>query len=256
MNATAARLDVGTAAWSDRTRGHLSAADKRSLLLPLAHAHIATTWGRATAPLRRQGRGRRLIEPELLAPPTTLLTRVAHANAIDRLTPALLNHSERTYRFAAALAIVDSIDVDLELLYTAALLHDTGLTTTPGDADFTVTGAHLASTIAEDIGLSDDATETIRSAITLHHSPNVTRRYGPVAFLLSAGAAFDVVGRRSWLLPSQLIDDTVERFPRLGFKREFRAAFRAEARRVPHGRARLLRRGGLDLAVRLAPFSD
>jgi hypothetical protein len=42
---------------------------------------------------------------------------------------------------------------------------------------------------------------------------------------------------------------------RLGFKREFAAAFRAEAAAVPRGRARLLRRyGAFDLAIKLAPF--
>ena len=99
------------------------------------------------------------------------------------------------------------------------------------------------------------ATDTLRSAITLHHSPGVSHEHGPVAYLLSAGAAVDVVGLRSWQLPPALLTGVVSAHPRAGFKREFTAACRAEAVRVPHGRAAYLRRyGAFDLAIRTAPF--
>ena len=95
----------------------------------------------------------------------------------------------------------------------------------------------------------------MRTAITLHPSPGVTLADGPVAYLLSAGAGMDVAGLRSWELPPQVLAAVVAQRPRLGFKREFTAAFRAEAAAVPRGRVRLLRRyGALDLAIRLAPF--
>ncbi len=43
--------------------------------------------------------------------------------------------------------------------------------------------------------------------------------------------------------------------PRFGFKREFAALFRAEAQRVPRGRAWYLHRfAASDLSIRLAPF--
>jgi hypothetical protein len=84
----------------------------------------------------------------------------------------------------------------------------------------------------------------------------VTLAAGPVAYLLSAGAAVDVVGLRSWRLPPELLASVVARHPRLGFKREFSAAFRTEAARVPRGRARFLRSyGTFDLAIKLAPFT-
>lgn len=84
----------------------------------------------------------------------------------------------------------------------------------------------------------------------------MTLAAGPVAYLLSAGAAVDVVGLRSWRLPPELLASVVAQHPRLGFKREFSAAFRTEAARVPHGRARFLRSyGAFDLAIKLAPFT-
>jgi hypothetical protein len=79
---------------------------------------------------------------------------------------------------------------------------------------------------------------------------------GPVAYLLAAGAAVDVVGLRSWELPPDALASAVRQHPRDGFKGVFIEAFRQEAARVPDGRARLLLRyGAFGAAVRLAPFA-
>jgi hypothetical protein len=169
----------------------------------------------------------------------------------------LLNHSYRTYTFAAALSVLENVDVDRELLFAAALLHDTGLTSQVLDTDFTVASARVARNVAEEVGLSSAATETLRSAITMHHNPRVTLDAGPVAYLLSAGAGVDVVGMHSWKLPKAVLADAVTTNPRLGFKRAFTETFRAEASAVPAGRARLLRQyGAFDLAIKLAPFQE
>jgi hypothetical protein len=83
----------------------------------------------------------------------------------------------------------------------------------------------------------------------------VTRAQGPVAYLLSAGAGLDVIGLRSWQLPPDILAAVIAEYPRLGFKREFAAAFRAEAARVPRGRVAFLRRyGAFDVAIKAAPF--
>jgi hypothetical protein len=222
-----AASDLGTAAWSARTGGHLTTADKASLLGPLARTHAVNAAGRlAMAVGRRPGRRRRVEVDELL-PPRTNLTRVARDLAAERLTPALLNHSERMYAFGAALAVVEGVDVERELLYAACLLHDVGLNDSDPGVDFTVTSAAVAAKVAEDVGLSDAGAETIRSAITLHHSPGVTLdRHGPVAYLVSAGASIDVVGFRAWHLPPSIVAWVVDACPREGFKSEFGAALR------------------------------
>lgn len=90
--------------------------------------------------------------------------------------------------------------------------------------------AALARQVAADVGLWRRGADIVMSAITLHRSPDVRISDGAVAQLLSAGAAVDVIGLRSWDHPRATVAAIVERHPRLGFKRGFSAAFRAEQR--------------------------
>jgi len=247
--------DLGTHAWVERTGGLLTAAERRSLLRPLARTHATNVTGRLSMLLRvNSGRKVRAVAGRPPAP-SSALTRAAEDLARQRLSPAILNHSFRTYAYGAALGELEALDVDRELLFAAALLHDVGLPTPVEGIDFTRASARAARDVAEQVGLSTAATDILRTAITMHRSPGVTLAHGPVAYLLSAGAGLDVVGLRSWQLPPDLVAAVTREHPRLGFKREFAAAFRTEARRVPRGRAQFLRRyGAFDLAIKTAPF--
>src|SRR3954468_10921777 len=119
--------DLGTLGWVDRTSGQLSGTERRSLLGPLARTHAANAAGRLSM-LARLNSGRRArVAPSRLVPPSSALTRAAAEQAQRRLTPALLNHSYRTYAFGAALGALEGLTVDTELLFAAALLHTTGL---------------------------------------------------------------------------------------------------------------------------------
>ena len=252
MNAV---TDLGTHSWVDRTGGQLTGAERRSLLRPLARTHAVNAVGRLSTLARLNTGLRAQVDPARLVPPSSALTRAAVAQAQRLLSPALLNHSYRTFAFGAALGELEGLAVDAELLFAAALLHDTGLPTSDKNVDFTRNSARIARDVAAEVGLSAAATETMRTAITLHHSPRVTPAHGSVAYLLSAGAGVDVVGMRSWQLPPDVLASVLEQHPRLGFKGEFTAAFRTEAARVPRGRAQFLRRyGAFDLAIKLAPF--
>ncbi|MDQ1670056.1 MAG: hypothetical protein QOE40_2117 [Actinomycetota bacterium] len=247
--------DLGTHPWVERSGGRLTAAERRSLLRPLASTHATNALGRLSMLLRLNSGRRAPITLGQRPPPDSVLTRAAEGLARRRLSAALLNHSYRTYVFGAALGELDDLDVDRELLFAAALLHDIGLPTPVPQIDFTRASARVARGVAEDVGLSTAATDILRTAITLHHSPGVTMAHGPVAYLLSAGAGLDVAGLRSWQLPPEMLATVTAAHPRLGFKREFASAFRAEAARVPRGRAAFLRRyGAFDLAIRAAPF--
>ena len=186
-----APTDVGTLSWEEFTGGQLNTAERRSLLLPVVRTHATNALGRLSM-LARLNSGRRAqVEASRMRVPSSVLTRAAELQATRRLSPALLNHSYRTYAFAAALGALEDLEFDREVLFAAALLHDTGLPTAVPNVDFTLASARIARDVAEDVGLSSAATQTMRTAITLHHSPNVTLAHGAVAYLLSAGAGPD-----------------------------------------------------------------
>lgn len=248
---------VGTIDWSRRTGGRLERPQRRALVADLARVHMTNAVGRLRLAARVHPGRTAYIAPTRLQPPDSPLTRAAEQVAAGLLPSVLLAHSQRAYTFGRALGELDGIDVDTELLYAAALLHDTGLLLAHGRDDFTVASARVAADVAEQVGLSTAATETLQTAITMHHSPRVTLAAGPVAYLLAAGAGVDVVGLRSWDLPRSVLDRAVTDHPRDGFKAYFARAWADEAARVPDGRARLLRRyGAFNTAIRLAPFGE
>jgi hypothetical protein len=255
--ADTADTKVGTAPWVQRTSGRLTAAERRALLRPLARTHAQNAAGRLRLAVGLHPGRNAYLPATRLAPPSSVLTRAAEDCARRVLPVPLLNHSYRTYVFGRALGELEGTDVDTELLFAAALLHDTGLVNPTGTADFTLTSARLAREVAERVGLSTAATDTMLDAITQHYTPGVSIDAGPVAYLLAAGAAVDVVGLRSWELPPATLTEAVREHPRAGFKTVFAEAFRQEAARVPDGRARLLHRyGGFAAAVRFAPFDE
>ena len=252
---------VGTIEWTRRTGGRLESAERRRLVADLARVHVDNVLGRGSALLHLNSGRRAVVSPERLVPPDSPLTRAAEDAASRMLTPSLLNHSHRAYRFGRALGDLEGLEVDDELLFAAALLHDTGLVLTDGSADgsadFTLGSARVARDVAARVGLSSRASETMQTAITMHYSPRVSLDVGPEAYLLAAGAGVDVAGLRSWELPRTVLEDAVRLHPREGFKVYFTKAWSVEAARVPRGRAQLLKRyGAFSAAIALAPFEE
>jgi hypothetical protein len=227
------------------------------LVIDLARVHVGNAAGRLRLRVHLDPGRNAYVPPARLVPPYSPLTRAAKETAARVLPATLLHHSYRTYRFGRALGELEGVEVDAELLFAAALLHDTGLVLASGLDDFTLTSARVARDVAEQVGLSTAATETLQTAITMHHSPRVPLSAGPVAYLLAAGAGVDVVGVRCWDLPHATLADAVRDHPRDGFEGYFRQAWAQEAARVPQGRARLLLRyGAFATAMRLAPFKE
>ena len=251
------RAELGTVDWVQQTSGWLTPTERRSLLRPLAWSHARNAVGRLAMAVRLNSGRRAYVSASRLVPPSTVLTRAAEDRACGVLPAALVNHSYRSYMFGRALGELEGLEVDDELLFAAAMLHDTGLVNATGDADFALGSARIAREVAEQVGLSSAASTTMQTAITLHHSPGVTVAAGPVAYLLSAGAGVDVVGLRSWELPTEVLIKAVSRHPRENFKKAFATAFGQEAVRVPLGRTRLLHRyGAFAAAIRFAPFDS
>jgi hypothetical protein len=254
MNVTST---VGTVEWTQRTGGRLDPAERRRLVGELARVQVSNVIGRFSKLVHLDSGRRSYVSPARVRPPDSALTRAAQDAAVRVLPGTLLNHSYRTYRFGSALGELEGLEVDTEVLFAAALLHDTGLVLAQGEDDFTLTSARVARDVAEQVGLSTAATETLQTAITMHHSPRVTLASGPVAYLISAGTGVDVAGLRCWDLPPSVLAEAERDYPREGFKAYFTRAWADEAARVPQGRAKLLRRyGAFTAAIALAPFDE
>src|SRR3954468_6002309 len=246
---------IGSIGWTERTGGALTARECLTLARPLLRGELSILAGRLAMVLRLHSGRRSSIDPASLAPPDSALSRDAEVAAQDLLTPVLRNHSSRAYTWGAAIAALHGITFDREFLYLAAMFHDTGLPSPVPDVDFTVRSAALAREFADRHGVPADSRELVTNAIAMHHSPGVGLESGPEAYLMSAGAAVDVFGLRSNEIPDAVRQRVVEQFPRLGFKREFAALWRAEAKQVPRGRAWYLHRFAVtDLSIRMAPF--
>lgn len=247
---------LGSIEWTERTGGVLTPREQLTLARPLLRGHRAIVAGRLAMALRVHSGRRSVVNPASLVPPDSVLAHEAQAAANDLLTPALLNHSHRAFAWGAALAALDGVAFDRELLYVASMFHDTGLSSPVPGVDFTVRSAAVARDfLGRTLSVGERAAVT--NAIAMHHTPGVGLDSGAEAYLLSAGAAVDVYGLRSNEVPDVIRARVVEDYPRLGFKREFARLFGAEAKQVPHGRAWYLHRYALsDVTIRLAPFRD
>jgi hypothetical protein len=248
---------VGSIGWTERTGGVLTLREGLSLMRPLVRDELRITAGLLAMALRRHPGRRSVLDPAELVPPDSSIARDAEEAAQDLLAPVLLNHSRRAYAWGATIAALQGLTFDRELLYVAAMFHDTGLPSPVPHVDFTVRSAQLAREFSERRGVPADGRELMANAIAMHHTPGVRPDAGAEAFLLSAGAGVDVFGLRSGEIPDAVRRNVVQDFPRLGFKREFAALWRAEAKQVPRGRGWFLHRFALtDVTIRLAPFRE
>jgi len=246
---------IGSIGWTERTGGLLTARECLALAPPLLRGELGILVGLLAMALRVHSGRRRSLDPASLAPPDSALARDAEVAAQDLLTPALHNHSSRAYTWGAALAALQGVTFDRELLYLAAMFHDTGIPSPVPEVDFTVRSAAVARQFTDRHGLPADQRELVANAIAMHHTPGVGLESGAEAYLLSAGASVDVFGLRANEIPDAVRRGIIGQYPRLGFKRQFAELLRAEAEQVPRGRAWYLHRFALsDVSIRLAPF--
>ena len=206
------RSVLGSAEWVQQTHGWMTAAERRSPGSPGSDAPDqyggSATHGRADASWAQR-----------------LHSGHATGGARDGVDPCGAEGGRRhPHSDIAASQLPDvpfrprsgrarRVEVDAELLFAAAILHDTGLMNPLNGSDFTLSSMQLAREIADQVGLSTAATEVMQTAITMHYNPGVTTAAGTEAYLLSAGAAVDVAGIRSWDLPPQILHNASARLP-------------------------------------------
>ncbi|WP_445162710.1 HD domain-containing protein [Mycobacterium sp. Dal123C01] len=247
---------LGGLGWARRTGGQLSRTERRRLVLATAAGQWTNAVGRIKLALGRVPAAAAHVDLDALRVPDSRFAREAE-EACAQLPPALLGHSYRTWLFGHALAAVDGCELDDELFYCGALLHDYGIVNPTANRDFTLGSADQMFACAQAAGVDDQSANLLADGICVHATPGIqVDADGAMGCYLQWGAMADGAGLRIWDIAPGNVAETLRRYPRGDFKRELVSMIRAEAAAVPAGRMGLLVRCGLPLAVRLAPFDS
>ena len=129
--------------------------------------------------------------------PDSALAREVTQLIRDTESEMLFLHSTRVYFWAGLTGNRKGLKFDPELLYTAAMFHDVGLTDRYRQSQlrFEVDGANAAGDFLRSHGISDAEIETVWTAIALHTTPGVPELMRAEVALVHAAAGMDVVGR-------------------------------------------------------------
>jgi HD domain. len=226
-------MPVGTLPWTFETRGILRGRDRIRLLGQALILESRTLSGRLRRSLGLTRSHLARLDLDQLPVPDSPAAR--RAEEVCAMTPAVVDHSYRTYLWAAALAACDGISYDAELLYVASLVHDIGFPEPQYAPDgspccLSFTGAQAALEVGADAGWDQDRSEAAAEAITLHVNLWVRRRSGPEAYLMFAGARLDQTGFRYWDLAPETEHAVLERHPRTAWKATSCAMMKRQAK--------------------------
>jgi len=182
----------------------------------------------------------------------------ASERLLRRDAPAfLVHHSIRSYSWAVALAAVDKVAFDHELLAVAAILHDVGLV--PGydtGACFEDDGARVAAAFARDRGWPEERCSALADVIRLHMAADVGSSWSPEAGLLWQSTGTDVGGYRLDEIAPDTVNAVLAAYPRLDFKAGFGRLFAGQAEAKPGCRAAAMQRDGIQSRIAVAPFAS
>lgn len=154
---------------------------------------------------------------------------VAEATRLIQETtnPLIYHHSRRVFFFSEMHAHRLGVKPDSELLYLAAMFHDTGLLTPFSEVEqrFEVDGADHAHQFLLERGFSSAAADTVWTAIALHTTPGIPGRMGPEIATTHLGVLTEILGFALDDLDTDQIAEIVAAHPRGDFKNEFLRAY-------------------------------
>ena len=115
----------------------------------------------------------------------------------DTESDLLFHHSTRVYFWGALTGKRQGLIFDPELLYTAAMFHDIGLTQNYKESRlrFEVDSANAAREFLQSHGISERDIEKVWNAVALHTTPGIPEHMHPEIALVQAGAGMDIAGR-------------------------------------------------------------
>ena len=189
--------------------------------------------------------------------PDSALAGRARELIADVAAPFLVNHSVRSYAWAVELARHDRLQLDPEILYVSAMLHDIGLVPAYDlGGCFEVDGAIAAERLVREAGEPERRARAVYDVIALHNNETLPPDPASEVVLLWDSTGVDVTGDRFPDVRSEIVPGVLAAYPRLTFKRDFAALFADQASRKPTcPAADMVRTGMLDEIAR-APFDS
>jgi hypothetical protein len=147
--------------------------------------------------------------------------------ALRRLPTYLFAHSARSYLWAATLGRDEELTFEPRILWSAALLHDVGLTRIPRNSRcFEFQGAEVARRFLVAQGMT--AAEAMRVGLAIElHMAGATLEDGVESFLLDRATGVDVAGREFERIAA-VREAVGSAFPRSGFDALFHNAIQRE----------------------------
>jgi hypothetical protein len=168
-----------------------------------------------------------LARPKSVAGVTIPDTALCNA-AVDLLESSspefLCTHCLRTYIFGSlAVSSLGHSVADEEAAFCAAALHDLGLVPTyRRDNRFEVDGADAARKFCSKHQVPPERADLVWEAIALHTSAGIATRLADEIALVHLGAGLELFGQGLDQVPPQVVEEVLERYPRINFKAEFR----------------------------------
>jgi hypothetical protein len=149
--------------------------------------------------------------------------------------PFMVRHCFRSYCFGAILASRHKLELDREVFFVAAMLHDLGLTDAHANdaGSFEWVGARLAHSFCVTAEQSDYVAATVHNSIALHTSVGIADRHQPEIALLHFGTGMDLFGMRLDEIPRETLQQVLSDYDRTGFKAEMSCCLSHQAELKP-----------------------
>ncbi len=188
------------------------------------------------------------VDPTRLLPVPSPATRVAAEVAERYQTRSMAEHCSRSYLWAAGLGDQCGLEIDRELLYVAAMLHDLGLSPAFDNVTncFETAGGDLAWVFAAAAGWTPQRRDHARTIIVAHMwDAPPSPAEDPESYVLNLATGFDIAGRNPDLWAPELREAVLAMHPRHQLADEFTRLFADQADRKPGCAAAASVRAGL-----------
>ncbi|CAH0263486.1 hypothetical protein SRABI76_03548 [Microbacterium oxydans] len=181
-------------------------------------------------------------------PPATPAASAARALAAQYHSESLQNHVVRSWLWAEAFAAVEGrADIDHELLYVSAMLHDIGIVPEFDNVhlSYEEAGGHVAVALTRGAGWDADRSRRALDVVIRHNWPSVDPAMDVEGYLLEIATGLDISGARADVLPATFVREVLAAYPRLQLAAVFGDGVVDQAARKPHTSANRLVTGGV-----------